>query len=101
MATTIHPISNPGLTLGILDDEAVRRIHTTTLEVIESVGVRFPSEQEIVGNGQIGRKIKVLVNDGNAVMSCLCWRIAMNGIAVHENSPTIPGKDPGQDLDQR
>lgn len=47
MATTIRPIIDPRLSLGILDDAAVRRIHEATLEVIESVGVKFPSERAL------------------------------------------------------
>ncbi len=47
MATTIDPITDPRLSLGILDDAAVGRIHAATLDVIESTGVRFPSERAL------------------------------------------------------
>jgi len=43
MAGKIRSITNPRLKLEILRPEDVRRIHSATLDVIESVGVRFPS----------------------------------------------------------
>jgi len=43
MASKIKSITNPKLSLDILSTEDVIRIHTATLDVIENVGVRFPS----------------------------------------------------------
>jgi len=93
MATTIHPISNPGLTLGILDDEAVRRIHTTTLEVIESVGVRFPSEQALdiweAHGASVDRESQIVRAPGHLIEE-----------ALRQAPPTytLAARDPGQDL---
>jgi len=47
MARKINPISNPKLSLNILTTEEVVRIHTATLDVIEKVGVRFPSARAL------------------------------------------------------
>lgn len=47
MARDIKSITNPKLSLNILTPEEVQRIHTATLEVIESVGVRFPSPKAL------------------------------------------------------
>ncbi len=44
---TIKAYSNPRIKLDILSGEDVRRIHTATLDVIESVGVRFPSPKAL------------------------------------------------------
>ena len=44
---TIDPIVDPRLTLDVLSDGQVRRIHTATLDVIESVGVHFPSPRAL------------------------------------------------------
>jgi trimethylamine--corrinoid protein Co-methyltransferase len=41
----IKSISNPHLSLNILSDEEVLKIHTATLDIIESVGVKFPSQK--------------------------------------------------------
>ncbi len=43
MARPIKSISNPKISLNILTDQEIRQIHEATLEVIETVGVRFPS----------------------------------------------------------
>jgi trimethylamine--corrinoid protein Co-methyltransferase len=45
MGRPIKPITNPKLSLNILTPEEVQRIHTATLDVIENVGVRFPSQK--------------------------------------------------------
>jgi trimethylamine--corrinoid protein Co-methyltransferase len=42
MTTDIKSISNPGLSLQILSQEDVQRIHSATLDLIASTGVRFP-----------------------------------------------------------
>jgi len=47
MTQTIKSISQPKLSLNILTPEEVKQIHTTTLDVIESVGVRFPSQKAL------------------------------------------------------
>ena len=47
MTQTIQSIHNPKVSLNILSDAEVRQIHTATLEVLESVGVRFPSNQAL------------------------------------------------------
>ena len=43
----IKSISNPKISLNILTQEEVIRIHTATLDVIETVGVRFPSKNAL------------------------------------------------------
>lgn len=47
MSDPIRSIANPAISLNILADEDVGRIHTATLDLIESVGVRFPSERAL------------------------------------------------------
>ncbi len=47
MAATVDPIVDPRVTVGVLSPADIRRIHTATLDVIESVGVRFPSERAL------------------------------------------------------
>ena len=43
MAGKIKSITDPKLSLNILTPEEIQKIHQATLEVIETVGVRFPS----------------------------------------------------------
>ena len=40
----IKTISNPKLKLEVLTKEDVQKIHNATLQIIEKVGVRFPSK---------------------------------------------------------
>jgi trimethylamine--corrinoid protein Co-methyltransferase len=47
MTQKIKSIANPKLSLNILSEAEVRAIHTATLDVIESVGVRFPSARAL------------------------------------------------------
>ncbi|MBK8784104.1 MAG: trimethylamine methyltransferase family protein [Anaerolineales bacterium] len=44
---TIKTISNPKLKLEILTTEDVQKIHNATLQIIEKVGVRFPSKRAL------------------------------------------------------
>ncbi len=44
---TIKTISNPKLKLEVLTQEEVIKIHETTLQIIEKVGVRFPSKRAL------------------------------------------------------
>jgi len=47
MSKQIKSISSPKLSLNILTPEEVQQIHTATLDVIESVGIRFPSSKAL------------------------------------------------------
>lgn len=47
MTSPIKAITNPRLELRVLSREDVERIHAATLEVIERVGVRFPSRRAL------------------------------------------------------
>jgi len=47
MAQGIKSIASPKLSLNILTPDEVQKIHTATLDVIETVGVRFPSPKAL------------------------------------------------------
>ncbi len=47
MSQRIKSVSSPKLSLNILSPDEVLQIHTATLDVIESVGVRFPSTKAL------------------------------------------------------
>lgn len=47
MAGKIKSITNPRLSLNILTPDDVQRIHEATLDVIENVGIRFPSQKAL------------------------------------------------------
>ena len=57
MTGSIKSISDPRLSLSILSEADVQRIHEATLSIIEEVGVRFPSERALAiwkANGAVG-----------------------------------------------
>jgi len=47
MVRKIKSITNPALSLNILSAADIGRIHTATLDIIENVGVRFPSPKAL------------------------------------------------------
>jgi trimethylamine--corrinoid protein Co-methyltransferase len=47
MVDKLKSVSNPKISLNILTAEDVRKIHAATLEIIESVGVKFPSHKAL------------------------------------------------------
>lgn len=47
MSNEIKSISNPNLKLEILSPEEIDRIHLTTLDIVEKVGVCFPSQNAL------------------------------------------------------
>jgi trimethylamine--corrinoid protein Co-methyltransferase len=47
VSNKIKSITNPKLSLNILTPTEVERIHTATLDIIENVGVRFPSPKAL------------------------------------------------------
>jgi trimethylamine--corrinoid protein Co-methyltransferase len=47
MTRKLMGITNPKVSLNVLTPEQVQQIHTATLDVIESVGVRFPSPKAL------------------------------------------------------
>lgn len=47
MSATIRPITNPRLKLRVLGAEDILRIHEATLEIVETVGVKFPSPRAL------------------------------------------------------
>jgi trimethylamine--corrinoid protein Co-methyltransferase len=47
MSKKIKSITNPKLSLAILKPQEVERIHSATLDILENVGVRFPSQKAL------------------------------------------------------
>jgi trimethylamine--corrinoid protein Co-methyltransferase len=47
MTRNIKSITNPKLSLNILSPEEILRLHTATLDIIETTGIRFPSKRAL------------------------------------------------------
>jgi len=93
MPRPIKSISDPRLKLEILSPEDVRRIHQATLEVIETVGVRFPSPKALdvweAHGAQVDRNTMIVRAPGHLIEDAL------------KKAPpvyTLAARDPAQDL---
>jgi len=93
MAGKIKSVTNPRLSLGILSPEDIQRIHTATLDVIENVGVRFPSQKALdiwEDNGATVDRERMIVKAPGSLIEG----------ALKKAPPTYPlaARDPSQDL---
>jgi trimethylamine--corrinoid protein Co-methyltransferase len=93
MSQPIKSITNPKLKLEILTRQEVQRIHTATLDVIENVGVRFPSERALeiwaAHGAQVDRESGIVKAPGHLIEDAL------------KKAPpiyTLCARDPQQDL---
>lgn len=93
MGRKIKSISDPRISLNILSPEDVQRIHTATLDIIESVGVRFPSHKALdiweAHGATVDRDTMVVKAPGHLIEEAL------------KKAPpvyTLAARDPEQDL---
>jgi trimethylamine--corrinoid protein Co-methyltransferase len=93
MGRPIKPITNPRLSLNILTPDEVKRIHTATLDVIENVGVRFPSHKALdiweAHGAKVNRETFVVKAPGALIEKAL------------KSAPpayALAARDPSQDL---
>jgi trimethylamine--corrinoid protein Co-methyltransferase len=93
MAGKIRSITNPRLHLSVLSPQDVQRIHTATLDVIESVGVRFPSPQALdiweTHGATVDRETMVVRAPGHLIEEALRQAPPVYRLAA---------RDPAQDL---
>ncbi len=93
MKSKIKSIANPRLRLDILSREDVQRIHTATLDIIESVGVKFPSPKALdiweANGASVNRKTEIVKIPGHTIEE-----------AIKQAPPvyTLAARNPDQDL---
>lgn len=93
MAGKIKSITNPRLGLNILSPEDVQHLHTATLDVIESVGVKFPSTKALdlweAHGATVDRDTMIVKVPGHVVEE-----------ALKQAPPayTLAARDPARDL---
>lgn len=93
MNTHIKSISDPRLRLEVLSPSDLQRLHTATLDIIENVGVRFPSKQALdiweMHGARVDRSTDIVKAPGHliedALQSC-------------PDAYTLAARDPAQDL---
>jgi trimethylamine--corrinoid protein Co-methyltransferase len=93
MVAPIKSINNPKLSLNILSPEEINHIHSATLDVIESIGIKFPSRNAL----------KILESHG-AEINWDTYVAKVPGAIIEEHlskapgSYTLAGIDPKLDL---
>jgi trimethylamine--corrinoid protein Co-methyltransferase len=94
MSIHITAYSQPRLRLNILTDEDVRRIHTATLDVIESVGVRFPCDKALdilqAHGAQVDRNTQVAKIPGHLVEEALKQAPPIYTLAARDPALDLP-----------
>jgi trimethylamine--corrinoid protein Co-methyltransferase len=94
MPKEIKSISNPQLSINILSGEDIKSIHDKTLEIIESVGVRFPSTHALElweENGAIvDRESQVIKASGDIIEGALNKAPSRYTLAARKSSQDLP-----------
>ena len=94
MAGRIKSITNPRLSLNILSPEDVRRIHIASLDMIESVGVRFPSEKALdiweAHRATVNRDTMIVKVPGHVIEQALRQAPPVYTLAAREPAQDLP-----------
>jgi trimethylamine--corrinoid protein Co-methyltransferase len=93
MPGKIASYANPRIKLDILSDEDVRRMHTATLDVLESVGVRFPSKKALDIFEAHGATV-----DRNTSIVKIPGHIVEQALKLAPPTYTLAARDPSLDL---
>ena len=90
----IQAFANSRLRLTILDEQDVRRIHTATLGVIESVGIRFPSRKALdileAHGAQVDRDTQIVKIPGHVVEDALKHAPPVYSLAARDPALDLP-----------
>ncbi len=94
MTSPLAPIANPTVSLGVLSAGDVRRLHTATLEVIETVGVRFPSPQAldiwVASGATVDRETAIVRAPGALIEKALSTAPAEYPLAARDAAQDLP-----------
>jgi len=94
MSQKITSISSPKLSLNLLSQDDIRHIHTATLDVIETVGVRFPSGKALeileAHGAQVDRQAMVARIPGHLVEAYLSKAPPTYTLAALDPSLDLP-----------
>ena len=93
MAGKINVIADPRLSLNILSQTEVQKIHTATLDVIESIGVRFPSQTALDILAAHGATI-----DRTTMIAKIPSQVIETALRTAPRAYTLAARDPSQDL---
>lgn len=94
MSGQIKSISNPCLSLNVLNPADVERIHTATLDVIESVGVKFPSAKAMdiwaAHGASVDRETAVVKVPGHIIEEALKKAPPAYALAARDSNQDLP-----------
>src|SRR4030067_2893309 len=94
MAGKIQSVTNPGLKLQLLSPQDIEKIHQATLDVIESVGVRFPSPKALdiwASHGAtVDRETSIVKAPGSLVEAALNIAPPVYSLAARDSSQDLP-----------
>ena len=93
MTAIIKPITNPRLSLKVLRAEDIRRIHETTLEIVETIGVKFPSPRAL----DIWEAHGARVDRGTEIVK-IPGALLESALSTAPPTYTLAARDPSQDL---
>jgi trimethylamine---corrinoid protein Co-methyltransferase len=94
MPRPIKPITNPKLSLNVLTPQEVQRIHDATLDIIENVGVRFPSQRALdiwqSCGANVDRQTQVVKAPAHLIESALKKAPPAYTLAARDASQDLP-----------
>jgi trimethylamine---corrinoid protein Co-methyltransferase len=93
MSAKIKPITNPRLKLRVLSAEDIRRIHETTLEIVETIGVKFPFPRAL----DIWEAHGARVDRGTQIVK-IPAALLESALRTAPPAFTLAARDPSQDL---
>ena len=92
MTTRINPIA-PRLKWDVLSPAELERIHEATLEILEDVGIRFPSDKALAILEQNGCEV-----DRATQVALLPRKVVMEAVARAPREYTLAGRDADADM---
>lgn len=94
MPGKIKSVHDPRISLNILSKEDVQKIHTATLDIIESVGVRFPSHKALdileANHAQVDRQKMIAKIPGHIIEEALSKAPPVYTLAAIDPSLDLP-----------
>jgi len=94
MAGKIKSITNPKLNLDILSPEEVKRLHTASLDIIESTGVRFPSKRALdiweTNGARVDRNTSIVKVPGQIIEDAIKLAPAKYDLAARNPDQDLP-----------
>lgn len=94
MSKLIRSISAPKLSLKILDEAEIRKLHEATLWIIEHVGVRFPSERALsiweAHGASVDRNTMIVKAKGDLIEAAMRQCPEAYSLAAREPAQDLP-----------